>query len=288
MRALSSLHLLQDPYDDVLDVSLFLDGKMLQTYNATEQDGITGAMSLGGNGFKGNIDEFVIFEQALPKSLIDLYEDNALTGDEMGLFAYLPFEEQYTNPNGIIEQRFSVNDRRIFKDANGNVVNKVVPLVTTSDQRPMTDLADAANNAPIKSHGILNKLYFDWSFNNDELMINILNRDYEVNKQSVYVTVRDVEDLNGNPMSSPVSWTAFVDRNSLKWSDKTVTVTVEDQYNNTTIQQYNNTTIQQYNNYPSSITPANAISSVSSPCHLGSPWTRPTVPSIRWESREFV
>ena len=35
----------------------------------------------------------------------------------MGLMAYLPFEESYTNANGIIEQRFSVNDRRVFKDA---------------------------------------------------------------------------------------------------------------------------------------------------------------------------
>ena len=68
-------------------------------------------------------------EQALPKSLVELYEDNALAGDEMGLMAYLPFEEQYSTPNGIIEQRFSINDQRVFKDANGDVVKKVVPLV---------------------------------------------------------------------------------------------------------------------------------------------------------------
>ena len=210
------------------NAALFLDGKMVQTYDATQVGGLVGTMYLGGNGFKGNIDEFVIFEQALPKSLVELYENNALTGDEMGLFAYLPFEEQYTNPNGIIEQRFSINDRRTFKDANGNVVNKIVPLVMTNDQSPMTTLADAVNNAPIKSKGVLNKLYFNWAFNNDELLINILNKDAEVNKQSIYVTVRDVEDLNGNPMSSPVTWTAFVDRNSLKWSTKKLTIKIED------------------------------------------------------------
>ena len=203
------------------NAAFFLDGKMVDTYDATQVAGITGTMYLGGDGFKGNIDEFVIFEQALPKSLVELYDDNALTGDEMGLFAYLPFEEQYTNPNGIIEQRFSINDQRVFKDANGNVVNKVVPLLLDNGQWTM-------DNAPIKSKGVLNKLYFNWAFNNDELMINILNRDYEVNKQSVYVTVRDVEDLNGNPMTSPVTWTAFVDRNSLKWSEKKVQMKVED------------------------------------------------------------
>ena len=208
------------------NAALFLDGKMIRTFDAIASPGITGAMYLGGDGFKGHIDEFVIFEQALPKPLVELYEDIALTGDEMGLMAYLPFEEQYTNPNGIIEQRFSINDQRVFRDANGNVVNKVVPLVigTQSTDR----FADRTQNAPVKSHGELNKLYFDWSFNNDELLINILNRDYEVNKQSIYVTVRDVEDLNGNPMTSPVTWTAFVDRNSLKWSEKTIVVKSED------------------------------------------------------------
>lgn len=210
------------------NAALFLDGKMTDTYDATQVGGLTGTMYLGGDGFKGNIDEFVIFEQALPKSLVELYEDNALTGDEMGLFAYLPFEEQYTNPNGIIEQRFSVNDQRTFKDANGNVVNKIVPLVSTNDQLPMTNFADPANNAPIKSKGVLNKLYFNWAFNEDELLINILNRDHEVNKQSIYVTVRDVEDLNGNPMTSPVTWTAFVDRNALKWSEKQLVITCQD------------------------------------------------------------
>ena len=109
----------------------------------------------------------------------------------------------------------------MFKDANGNVVNKVVQLVLGDG---LSVKGDGTVNAPVQSHGSLKKLYFDWSFNNDELMINILNRDYEVNKQSIYVTVRDVEDLNGNPMTSPVTWTAFVDRNSLKWSVKRLSI----------------------------------------------------------------
>ena len=211
------------------NAALFLDGALYRTMNANLLEGITGAMYLGGNGFKGNIDEFAIFEQALPKSLVELYESTALTGDEMGLFAYLPFEEQYSNPNGILELRFTVNDKRVFKDPNGNVVNKTIPLIISplSEASPLINLV-SDENAPITSHGLLNKLYFDWSFNNDELMVNILNRSYEINKQPIYVTVRDVEDLNGNPMASPVSWTAFVDRNALKWSEKQLTVTCPD------------------------------------------------------------
>ena len=208
------------------NASLYVDGNLYQSFDAVQLQGITGAMYLGGNGFNGVIDEFVIFEQALPKSLVDIFENMALTGDEMGLMAYLPFEEQFLNSSGVLQQRFSVNDQRIYKNPEtGEVVNKVVPLVI--NQPDLTGLSDE-QNAPVKSHGLLSKLYFNWSFNNDELMINILNRDYEINKQSIYITVRDVEDLNGNPMVSPVTWTAFVDRNPLKWSEKSVQMTIDD------------------------------------------------------------
>ena len=197
--------------------SVFLDGAMTASFDAINMPSISGPMYLGGNGFAGNIDEFTVFEQALPKSFVETYDNFSPVGDEMGLMAYLPFEEQKENASGIMEQIFSINDQRVFKDANGNVVNKVLPLLIANGQEPIANLADKANHAPVRSHGLLTKLYFDWSFNNDELMINLKNADKEINKQSIFITVRDVEDLNGNPMASPAMWTAFVDKNALKW-----------------------------------------------------------------------
>jgi len=207
------------------NVALYIDGQLYQSFAAVQLSGITGTMYLGGNGFVGDIDEFAVFEQALPRTMIESSDNMAFVGDEMGLMGYLPFEEQYLNPNGVLAQRFSVNDRREFKDANGNVIDKVVPLVIS----PVTDeMQDDEQNAPVNDHGQLTKLRFDWSFNNDELMVNILNQDYEINKQSIYITVRDVEDLNGNPMTSPMTWVAFVDRTPIKWSAKQITVQVND------------------------------------------------------------
>ena len=80
---------------------------------------VSGTMYLGGNGFEGNIDEFVIFEQALPKTMMQSYGTTSPVGDEMGLIAYLPFAEMKENDNGIIEQVFSVNDQRVIQDLNG-------------------------------------------------------------------------------------------------------------------------------------------------------------------------
>ena len=198
--------------------AIFLDDKQYAEFPAVRLSAISGDMWFGGNGFDGFIDDYIIFEQALPKSLAESYGTISPYGDEMGLMAYLPFSEAKENSNGIIEQVFSVNDQRVFKTTDGQVVNKVVPLILeVSDKSDVADLAEKIDHAPVQSTGLLTKMNFDWSFNNDELLINLKMLDREINKQEIYVTVRDVEDLNGNPMASPVTWSAFVDRNSLKW-----------------------------------------------------------------------
>ena len=112
----------------------------------------------------------------------------------MGLMAYLPFEEQRLNPNGVLEQVFSVNDRRQFKDrTTGEIIDRIVPLIpVTNNQSPITNLADKANFAPVRTNSLLSKLNFGWTFNQEELLINLKMQDVEINKQTVYVTVRDV------------------------------------------------------------------------------------------------
>lgn len=196
------------------NIAIYLDNQLAVTFAADRLTGIADDMYFGGDGYEGNIDEFIVFEQALPKTFISEFGNRKPVGDEMGLMAYLPFEEQIQNPNGVLELVFSINDQRIIRDANGNVVNKVIPLVTSANPN-----ADKANYAPVSGIGLLSKLKFNWTYNNEELLVNLNMADYEINHQPVLVTVRDVEDLNGNPMPSPVMWMATVDRNALKWYD---------------------------------------------------------------------
>ena len=201
-------------------VALFIDGQLRNHIAASEIGSLSGKMYLGSDGFKGNIDEFVLYEQALPKALIEEADNISQRGDEMGLIAYLPFEMQKENVSGIYETVFTMNNRRVFKDLNGNVVNKIQPLVL--EPADVEKMADKTNDAPVRDKSALSKLNFDWAFNQDELLINLNMLDREINKQTVYVTVRNVEDLNGNRMVSPVMWQAFVDRNSLKWSENEI------------------------------------------------------------------
>ncbi len=195
--------------------SIFVDSKMLNQFACDNLSPLSGMMYLGADGFTGNIDEFVMYELALPKSFIETYDNIAPHGDEMGLIAYLSFEERKESTSGVMENVFSVNNRRIVKDSQGNIIKKVQPLVLKPAD--VASMADKNNDAPVRERSQLTKLNFDWAFNHDELLINLNMLDREINKQSIYVTVRNVEDLNGNRMVSPVMWQAFVDRNSLKW-----------------------------------------------------------------------
>ena len=213
------------------NAAVYVDGAIRQSFSASLLGSISGAMYLGGNGFAGNIDDVAFFEQALPKYMVESYDNLSPAGDEMGLFGYLPFEQSVENDNGIIELVFSPNDQREFRDGNGNIITKEVPLITdrlvngqpvSKDQ--IKEVADKRSYAPTRNRGMLTKMNFDWAFNNDELLIHLNMEDREINKQTIYVTVRDVEDLNGNPMASPVSWVAFVDRNALKWDQRTLRV----------------------------------------------------------------
>ena len=206
-------------------VAVYVDDQMKLSFASDMMGEVSGDMFIGGNEFEGNIDEFIIFEQALPKSLMETYGTLSPRGDEMGLMAYLPFQEMKENDNGILEQVFSINDQRVFKTLEGDVVEKIQPLIlSVSDSTDVMNLGDRSLSAPVQDIGQLTKMNFDWTFNNDELMINLNMRDKEINKQTIYVTVRDVEDLNGNPMTSPVTWTTFVDKNALKWARRELTV----------------------------------------------------------------
>ena len=210
------------------NVALYLDDRMLSSFAASQMPGINGVMRLGGGGFVGNIDEFIIYEPALPKTVAEQYDNMTPSGNEMGLYAFLSFEDNQVDSNGMMEQVFSPNDQRVFKNADGTVIDQIVPLIAHDDISKAAQMADKNDCAPISSKGTLTKLNFGWTFDGTELLINLKMLDKEINKQTVYVTVRDVEDLNGNPMVSPVMWSAFVDRNSLRWDERNIYYEVPD------------------------------------------------------------
>ncbi len=219
--------------------NIFVDGKQSATFAADKIGSLSGnEMWLGachwtltdslGNkheqplyAFAGHIDNVVLYEQALPTGSLTLYNNVSPTGEELGLIAYLPFCKQQLTDNGRLELQYYPYNARVFRDSNGEVVNKKQLLLRTDAEKWM----DKSDFSPVRDATPRQKYNFAWACNDDELMINLRMLNKEINKQNIFVTVRNVEDLNGNKMVSPVSWTVYVDRNQLRWSESAKTVT---------------------------------------------------------------
>ena len=203
--------------------AIYMDGSLISSILSDEIGAFSGTMYLGSKGLIGNIDNLVLFEQALPQNLIEQYDNISPSGDEMGLMALLTFSDDQENSSGIIRKVFSPNDQRVFKTSEGVVVEgKVQPLIDSAYIEQAKAQADYLNLPPAREKATLSKMNFDWAYNNDELMINLNMFDYEINKQNIQITVREVEDLNGNPMENPVTWSVFVNKNRLKWAEKNI------------------------------------------------------------------
>lgn len=168
----------------------------------------------------GQIDDITFWEMALPEYYCQNFYRHTPNNSEMGLLVHLGFSERVLSDDGDhYSTQYSPYNERIRKDELGNVLPRTeADRVVITDSKLLKD--HLVDNAPVHEKGDLVKLGFNWIGKDNELVINLKTNDKEINKQNVFITVRNVEDLAGNPQQSPLCWTLFVDRNSLRWSQK--------------------------------------------------------------------
>lgn len=198
---------------------IYIDGALLQEFSSDYIQSVTRPISLGA-GFAGYIDEFTMWEQALPETFIQQFSNYAPLGSEMGLMCYLPFHEQILSNQGQWEMRYSPYSKKKYYDSNHNEISR-------KDEVVLTDISSQTQKdiyAPVQTRGELSKLAFSWMNRQNELVVSLDVADSEINKSQVFLTVRDVEDLCGNTLVSPLSWTIYVDRNRLRWAQKELNV----------------------------------------------------------------
>ena len=203
--------------------SLYIDGQLKFNFPTVGLGALSGTSVWLADGLKGNIDDVCLFEQALPAELIAEFGKQSPTGEEMGLINLLTFSCVKRNSSGVMEQVFSPDNQRVFRDANGKVVEKVQPLLIDD----LTPQADKSNYAPVRDRGLLTNLPFNWTYQESELLINIKAQPREINKRTMYLTVRDVEDLNGNRLPSPVMQTVYANLNSIVWGGRSLQIVTD-------------------------------------------------------------
>ena len=203
--------------------TLYIDNRLILMFPTIGIGALAGTSVWIADGLEGNIDDVCLFEQALPAELIAEYGKQTPNGEEMGLINLLTFSRVKRNSSGVMEQVFSTDNQRVFRDANGKVVEKIQPLLVDD----LTTQADKSNYAPVRDRGLLTNLPFNWTYQESDLLINIKTQPREINKRTMYLTVRDVEDLNGNRLPSPVMWTVYANLNSIVWSERTLQIVTD-------------------------------------------------------------
>ncbi|WP_298554848.1 LamG-like jellyroll fold domain-containing protein [uncultured Parabacteroides sp.] len=203
------------------NAQIFLDGALNTYFDAGKLGGFSGTnLYLGARRWteatqmvdhtdmylKGQVDELRLWNMALPSTIINKNYNVCPKGSEMGLMLYMPFHKYITNSANVREMVFSGED-----------------LVTDSTLVIGGSRLASEEKAPVRAKGPEVSIPFTFVVNKDALVINLMDTPEALEKAVVNFTVKDVSDLNGNLMQSPVTWSAYINRNQLKWSQSSVT-----------------------------------------------------------------
>ena len=208
--------------------NVYLDSRMVESFPADSLSGIQGnELVLGGTlagpgktteHLKGNIDELGMFSSVLPLNLIEEYSTKTPLGQMDALMAYLDFgssEKQNDGSQRLMPSGVSV---KRYVDNQGITTERRDTLMAVVDE----SMFDRQVYAPMRSIARLDNLKYSWVARDHELLISVDEPVHMIEKTNLYVTVKDVADLNGNLMASPVTLNLYVYKNPLRWDIKKV------------------------------------------------------------------
>lgn len=158
--------------------------------------------------FNGSIDEIRLWKLYRTQAQMEQLDDEKLDGSELGLLAYYPFEH-YITFQGVPELQYTLKDF---------VTNDTLLVTRHGNTIQSSDIA------PVKTKGAVSSLTYDFVVNNDALIITLKEDDYRIENTIVNFTATDVRDVNGNSILSPITWSAYIDRNQLMWQEDEINI----------------------------------------------------------------
>lgn len=237
--------------------NIYVDQSLRATFSADSLGGISGGHPMIGaarysemqangqmatvdthNWLRGNVDELCLFSQALPPTLIKTFSTKSPNGDEAGLLTYLSFERQERLEDNDLELVAYPYSKRIYLDDKGNIRYELDSLTKQPTNIQMRDYLflddvetvknhiDATQAAPVVPYEELKNLTFSCVGKDNQIMVGIDELNSRINRRNIYVTVRDIEDKNGNAMASPATACYYVTSSALQWMSNREKTTV--------------------------------------------------------------
>ena len=150
----------------------------------------------------GQIDDLRVWGTARTIEQVKQHRFNRLSGDERGLVRHYPFEE-YQENSGVFLVTTSTD--------NEVVDGSTSPL---SHQGSTLSTLTPAIKIPLPKQN----LSFNYSANRDKIILSPTESNARIENVILDITVQDVRDLSNNKLLSPITWSAFVDRNQVIWT----------------------------------------------------------------------
>ena len=228
--------------------NIYMDKELRTTFEADSLGGISGGYPLIGASrydvvnekdtllrqdgltpLKGNVDELMFFAQALPQQLISTYATKSPNGDEAGLLTYLSFDRQERQKDNSIELVPYVYSKKLYLDDKGQPRYQLDPetkeptdilvrdYLFVDDEDVVLTHFDQTQAAPVVPYEEVKNLKFGFIGRGNQLLVELDENAARLNHRNIYVTVRDIEDKNGNTMASPQTACYYVTNSSLQW-----------------------------------------------------------------------
>lgn len=216
-------------------VSGYLNGQLQQSYSVENFSNFTGDIALGAQAYEdgdpnngkpsnseqfytGALDEVRFWRYARTRQQIDENRFARLTGLEVGLSVFFPFEFYVTDIDGqLYEPTFSpLAQQRVNNNFDVVALEELDSANVTHVSSPV-----------LKQPEPLSFVDFTFLVNDDEILLVPNVRPEVVERVVLDVAIKSVFDLNGNEIASPLVWSAFVKRNQLQWENSSTALEKE-------------------------------------------------------------
>ena len=162
----------------------------------------------------GIVDEVRVWNATMNADQLKKQRKVRLTGDEPGLVAYYPFEVKTLDSQNQVITNGDAAD--LCGSGNEAQLSTLHSELCTIDY---TDVAPALRVKPEEEN-----VSFTFTASENKIVIELNEEPAKVEGCTLNFTVRNVHDQNNN-LSEPVSWSAFVNQNPLKWQEPELALT---------------------------------------------------------------
>ena len=238
--------------------NIYMDKTLVTTFETDSLGGISGGYPLIGASrydivnekdtllrqdgltpLKGNVDELLFFAQTLPEQLISTYASKSPNGDEAGLLTYLSFDRQERQKDNSIELVPYAYSKKLYLDDQGKPRYQLDPetkqptdtlvrdYLFVDDEDVVLAHFDKKNAAPVVPYEEVTNLKFSFIGRGNQVLVELDEPNAKLNHRNLYVTLRDIEDLNGNTMASPQTACYYVTNSSMQWMVNRLDVTIK-------------------------------------------------------------